>query len=103
MRSFGIDFSLYLYNALKMSVFSAGVILAIGALTTPLISLFIGFIGDKHGRKPVLMADLLSLPIGISIVILNHSFAALAIASALGGFSVAGGLVGEGVGHPWVH
>ncbi len=103
MRSFAagflaIDFSLYLYNVLKMSVFYVGVILAIGAFATPIISLFVGFLGDRYGRKPVLIIDLLTLPAGLAIMIVNHSFAALAVASALGGFGVAGGLVGGGVG-----
>ncbi|MGC8671176.1 MAG: MFS transporter, partial [Thermoprotei archaeon] len=103
MRSFAagflaIDFSLYLYNVLKMSVFHVGVILAIGAFATPVISLLVGFLGDKYGRKPVLIFDLLTLPIGLAIIVVNHSLTAIAIASALGGFGVAGGLVGGGVG-----
>jgi len=103
LRSFvagfvAIAFSLYLYDVLKMPIVQVGLVFAAGALATPLISLLVGIAGDIYGRKLVLIIDLLTLPAGLSILLVSRAFPLLLLASALGGFGVAGGLVGGGVG-----
>ncbi|MGC8631718.1 MAG: MFS transporter [Thermoprotei archaeon] len=103
LRSFvagfvAIAFSLYLYDVLKMPIIQVGLVFSAGALATPLLSLLVGVAGDKYGRKIVLILDLLTLPIGLIILLVTRSFPLIVLASALGGFGVAGGLVGGGVG-----
>ncbi len=103
LRSFTAGFiaiaiSLYFYDVLKLSLIIVGVLFTIGAFATPLISLLVGVLGDRYGRKIVLIIDLLTLPISLIIVVFTRNFFALALASAIGGFGVAGGLVGGGVG-----
>lgn len=103
LRSFAagflaISFSLYLYDVLKMSFTLVGIIFAVGAVSTPLIALAVGVLGDRYGRKPVLLIDLSTLPVAVALILLSRSFWVLLLASALGGFGVAGGLVGGGVG-----
>ncbi|MEM4126045.1 MAG: MFS transporter [Conexivisphaerales archaeon] len=93
-----IAISLYFYDILKLSLILVGVLFTIGAIATPLISLIVGIFGDRYGRKFILIADLLTLPIAIVIILLTRNFYALAAASAIGGFGVAGGIVGGGVG-----
>jgi len=103
LRSFAAGFiaiaiSLYFYDVLKLSLILVGVLFTVGAFATPLISLLVGILGDRNGRKLVLIADLLTLPVALIIIMLTRNFFALALASAIGGFGVAGGLIGGGVG-----
>ncbi|MGC8661400.1 MAG: MFS transporter [Nitrososphaeria archaeon] len=93
-----IAISLYFYDVLKLSLILVGVLFTVGAFSTPLISLLVGILGDRYGRKFILLADLLTLPLALAIILLTKNFFALAAASAIGGFGVAGGLVGGGVG-----
>ncbi|MFP3131132.1 MAG: MFS transporter [Nitrososphaeria archaeon] len=93
-----IAISLYFYDVLKLSLILVGVLFTIGSFATPLISLLVGVLGDRYGRKIVLLIDLLTLPAALLIVLFTKNFCALAFASAIGGFGVAGGLVGGGVG-----
>ena len=93
-----IAISLYFYDVLKLSLILVGVLFTAGSLATPLISLLVGVLGDRYGRKLVLITDLLTLPAALLIVLFTRNFYLLAFASAIGGFGVAGGLVGGGVG-----
>jgi MFS family permease len=93
-----IAISLYFYDVLKLSLILVGVLFTIGSFATPLISLLVGVLGDRYGRKLVLLIDLLTLPAALLIVLYTKNFYALAFASAIGGFGVAGGLIGGGVG-----
>jgi len=93
-----IAISLYFYDVLKLSLIIVGMLFTISAFATPIISLLVGVLGDIYGRKIVLIIDLLTLPISLTIVVFTSNFYALALASALGGFGVAGGLIGGGVG-----
>ncbi len=93
-----IAISLYFYDVLRLSLIMVGVLFTIGSFATPLISLLVGVLGDRYGRKIVLLIDLLTLPAALLIVLFTKNFYALALASAIGGFGVAGGLVGGGVG-----
>ena len=103
LRSFTAGFvaiaiSLYFYDVLKLSLVLIGALFTVGAIATPLISLLVGIFGDMYGRKLVLIIDLLTLPAALLIVLFSKNIYALAVASAIGGFGVAGGLVGGGVG-----
>ncbi len=89
---------LYFVHGLHLSVFQAGVIFAVGAFVTPLITFFLGPLSDKYGRKKLLMVALAFLPVSILILLLTPNFYLLLVSSALGGFGIAGGLVGGGVG-----
>ncbi len=103
LRSFAAGFlaiavSLYFYDVLKLSIYVIGALFAIGALATPLISLAVGMLGDRYGRKPVLLIDLLTLPLAVVLLLISKNVVLLAVATALGGFGTAGGLIGGGVG-----
>jgi len=93
-----IAFSLYLYDQLKMPIYDVGLVFAAGALATPIMSLLVGALGDRYGRKIVLFVDLLTLPLALVVLMASSSLPAILLASALGGFGVAGGLIGGGVG-----
>ncbi|MBO3802253.1 MAG: MFS transporter [Thermoproteota archaeon] len=103
LRSFAAGFlvvaiSLYLFNNLHLSTLLIGGIFTSSALATPILSLLLGRLGDIYGRKKVLLIDLMTLPISIVIILLTSNYVLLMVASALGGFGIAGGLVGGGVG-----
>lgn len=103
LRSFAAGFltiavSLYLFNNLRLSTFLIGGIFTSGALATPILSLFLGRLGNIYGRKKVLLLDLATLPVSIIIILSTSNYILLMLASVLGGFGIAGGLVGGGVG-----
>ncbi|MGC9085373.1 MAG: MFS transporter [Thermoproteota archaeon] len=103
LRSFSAGFlaiavSLYFFNVLHLSILLIGGAFTSGALATPILSLLLGRLGDIYGRKRVLLLDLMTLPISLVIILLTNNYVLLILASALGGFGIAGGLVGGGVG-----
>ncbi|MGC8934626.1 MAG: MFS transporter [Thermoproteota archaeon] len=103
LRSFSAGFlaiavSLYFFNVLHLSMLLIGGAFTSGALATPILSLLLGRLGDIYGRKRVLLLDLMTLPISLVIILLTNNYVLLILASALGGFGIAGGLVGGGVG-----
>ncbi|TRM85236.1 MFS transporter, partial [Sulfolobus sp. F3] len=75
-----------------------GVLFGIGAFATPLLSLIFSIYADRYSKKMFLLMTLAFLPISIIILLTTRNFALLALSSALGGFGIAGGLVGGGVG-----
>ena len=81
-----------------LSLVQIGVLFGIGAFASPLIAFIFSIYADMKGRKLALLVTLAFLPLSILIVMLTNNFYLLAIASALGGFGIAGGLVGGGVG-----
>ncbi len=89
---------LYYKYQLHLSLTLIGLLFAIGALFTPLLTLVIGRYADIHGRKRLLLLVLASLPVAVLILLLTDNYTLLAISAALGGFGIAGGLVGGGVG-----
>jgi len=103
LRSFaagflGVIIGLYLLYRIHLSPFWIGGLFAVGALSTPAISLLVGRLGDVYGRKLVLIVDMVTLPLGVAILMLSRNLVLLAFSMALGGFGMAGGLVGGGVG-----
>ncbi len=89
---------LYYRYHLHLSLTLIGVLFAIGALFTPLLTLVIGRYADRHGRKKLLLLTLFFLPVSVVILLLSDNFFLLAISAAMGGFGIAGGIVGGGVG-----
>lgn len=103
LRSFaagfmGVMIGLYLLHSVHLSPFVIGTLFAVGALSTPAVSLLVGRLGDLYGRKLVLEVDMLTLPAGAAILLLTKNVYLLGLSMALGGFGMAGGLVGGGVG-----
>ncbi len=78
--------------------FQIGILFGIGAFATPLLSFIFSIYADKYSKKMFLLITLAFLPISIIILLTTRNFALLALSSALGGFGIAGGLVGGGVG-----
>lgn len=102
-RSFAAGFiavviGIYYRNALNLPLTYVGLLFAAGALGTPLLTLFLGRIADEYGRKKLLVLTLGLLPLAILILILTTYFPLLIVSAAIGGFGIAGGLVGGGVG-----
>jgi MFS family permease len=89
---------LYYKYQLHLSLALIGVLFGIGALFTPLLTLWIGRYADRHGRKKLLLLTLAFLPTAVLIMLSTSNFVLLAVSAALGGFGIAGGLVGGGVG-----
>ena len=89
---------LYFKNSLHLSYMLIGILFASGAFTAPVFSYFFGKWGDKYGRKKILLLAVSFLPIAISILLVTNNYLLLLLATALGGFGIAGGIVGGGVG-----
>ncbi|BCS93516.1 MFS transporter [Metallosphaera javensis (ex Sakai et al. 2022)] len=89
---------LYYIHGLHLSLLQVGILFGVGAFVTPLLTLVLGFYSDRYGRKKILLATLSFLPVSVLILLLTSNFFLLMLSSALGGFGIAGGLVGGGVG-----
>ena len=96
--SLGIITGLYLYNVLHLSFTLIGVFFGVGALSVPLMSIYFGRLGDRYGRKKVLMIILLFLPLSILILLSTSSYPLLLLSAALGGFGTAGALASGSAG-----
>jgi len=81
-----------------LSLVQIGILFGIGAFVSPLITFVFSIYADMRGRKLALLIALGFLPLSILIVLLTKNFYLLILASALGGFGIAGGLIGGGVG-----
>ncbi len=89
---------LYFVHGVHLSIFEAGVLFGAGAFVTPLLTFVLGLYSDRYGRKKLLLLALAFLPLSILLLLLTSNFYLLLLSSALGGFGIAGGLVGGGVG-----
>lgn len=102
-RSFAAGFiaviiGIYYAYSLDLTLTLVGILFGSGAVGTPLITLVLGRLADKYGRKKILLISLLSLPAAVSILLLTTYYPLLMLSAAIGGFGIAGGLVGGGVG-----
>jgi MFS family permease len=102
-RSFAAGFlaviiPLYYAHVLRLNSLLIAGLFAAGAFGTPALTLLFGKYADRYGRKRFLILTLTLLPIAIIILLLTSNYILLLISSALGGFGIAGGLVGGGVG-----
>ena len=89
--------SLY-YKSVFTSLTLVGILLGAGAIGVPLISFATGRYADKYGRKKLLLLTIALLPAALIMLLVTANFYALILSAALGGFGIAGGLVGGGVG-----
>lgn len=89
--------SLY-YKSVFTSLTLVGVLLGAGAIGVPLISFATGRFADRFGRKKLLLVTLALLPAALIMLLVTANFYVLILSAALGGFGIAGGLVGGGVG-----
>lgn len=94
----GVATGLYLYNVLHLPLTLIGVFFAVGAFTAPLMSLYLGILGDVHGRKRILLAAMAMLPVSVAILLLTKNYPLLLLAAALGNFGTAGALASGSVG-----
>ncbi|EOD42620.1 Permease of the major facilitator superfamily [Candidatus Nanobsidianus stetteri] len=96
--SLGIITGLYLYNVLHLSFTLIGVFFGVGAFSVPLMSIYFGRLGDRYGRKKILLIVLLFLPLSILILLSTSSYPFLLLSAALGGFGTAGALASGSAG-----
>jgi MFS family permease len=94
----GVITGLYLYNVLHLSFMLIGIFFGVGAFSAPLMSIYFGRLGDRYGRKRVLMVILPFLPLSILILLLTSSYPLLLVAAALGNFGTAGVLASGSAG-----
>ncbi len=94
----GIATSLYLYNVIHLSLTLIGIFFGVGAFTAPALSLYFGRLGDKYGRKNMLMLATAMLPTATAILLFTSNYGLLLVAAALGGFGTAGALASGSVG-----
>lgn len=102
-RSFAAGFlavivPLYFAEGLRLSTLAVSALFTAGALGTPALTLFFGKYADIYGRKKLLLITLILLPTAIIILLLTSLYPLLLVSCILGGFGIAGGLVGGGVG-----
>jgi len=62
------------------------------------MSIYFGRLGDRYGRKKVLLIALLFLPLSILIFLSTSSYPFLLLSAALGGFGTAGALASGSAG-----
>lgn len=89
--------SLY-FNSIYHSLILVGFLFAAGAIGVPLLSFVTGRYADRYGRKRLLLLTLFLLPLSVGMLLLTMNYFVLLLSAALGGFGIAGGLVGGGVG-----
>ena len=89
---------LYFKESLHYSYLLIGILFAGGAFASPVLSYLFGLLGDLYGRKKMLLVGQAILPIAVFILLLPTNYPLLFISTTLGGFGIAGGLVGGGVG-----
>lgn len=89
--------SLY-YKSIYHSVAPIGFLFGAGALGVPILSFLTGRYADRYGRKKLLLLTLSFLPTAVIMLLLTNNYYVLLLSAALGGFGIAGGLVGGGVG-----
>ncbi len=89
--------SLY-YKALFHSVVPIGFLFGAGALGVPVISYAAGRYADRFGRKRLLLLTISLLPIAVAMLLVTTNYYLLMLSATIGGFGVAGAIVGGGVG-----
>ncbi len=89
--------SLY-YKSIYHSVAPIGFLFGAGALGVPIISYSAGRWADRYGRKKLLLLTISFLPAAIAMILLTTNYYVLLLSSAIGGFGIAGAIVGGGVG-----
>lgn len=83
---------------LHKSAFALGLLYVCGATATALLGVFFGFLADVWGQKRTLYLVGLLLPLSTGLIFCSRHLTVLFLASALGGFSATGSLMGGGVG-----
>jgi MFS family permease len=96
----GIIVPLYLL-ALGYGPSSAGVLLAVGAGASAILTLGVGWLADRMGRKPILIAFGVITAAACATFALRPPFAILVLASALGTVGQGGGAAAGGAFGPY--
>ena len=85
-RSRGIIIPLYAANVLGLDVATVGLVISIGSVLDTMMFIPAGVIVDRYGRKAAIIPSLLIQAIGLLLLPLTASFAALATVAGLIGF-----------------
>jgi MFS family permease len=93
-----ITFPYYVLRDLSHSAFLLGLVYATATLATGGLALLIGYLGDTHGRKGMLLFGGVLLPVSALLVFFSGRLSVLFIAAILGGFSATGSRAAGSVG-----
>lgn len=96
----GIIVPLYLL-ALGYGATSAGLLIAVGMATSAVLTILVGWLADRIGRKPILIAFGAITAAACAVFALRPPFALLVIASALGTIGQGGGVASGGAFGPY--
>jgi MFS family permease len=80
---------------------SAGLLIAAGTAASAVLTLFVGWLADRIGRKPILVAFGAITAAGCAVFALHPPFVVLVIAGALGTIGQGGGVASGGAFGPY--
>ncbi len=93
-----IGFPYLVLTDLRTGAFLLGLLYALGAFSTALLTYALGRLGSRRALRGSYLASLTLLPIACALLVLPPAFPLALAASVLGGFSATGSLAGGGVG-----
>lgn len=96
--SINVAVGLYMYTELHYSLLLIGTVFGAASLSAPPLTLLFGLTSDVFGRKKMFATGNSLLALSTLIVLATTSYHWMVLASALGGFGIAGTTVRGGVG-----
>jgi predicted MFS family arabinose efflux permease len=85
-------------TTLHRSALTLGLLYTVAAIATAAFGLMFGFLTDSWGQKKTLIVVAVMLPVSAMMVFMSDKLWLLFLATAIGGYSATGSLMGGGVG-----
>jgi predicted MFS family arabinose efflux permease len=93
-----LAFPYLVLTTLHRSALTLGLLYTVAAVATAALGLLFGFLADTWGQKRTLVLVALLFPVSSLLVFLSGKLWVLFVATAIGGYSATGSLMGGGVG-----
>ncbi|MGH9455634.1 MAG: MFS transporter [Terriglobia bacterium] len=93
-----LAFPYLILTSLHRSALTLGLLYTVAAIATAAFGLLFGFLADTWGQKKTLVLVAFMLPASSMLVFLSGKLWVLFLATAIGGYSATGSLMGGGVG-----